>query len=136
MKRFKSRIDRWIYAVLVLSLVVDVALLAIVVVVVPDPVVVTLVVIGLLATAALIGSILMSTHYTVDKEFLRIVSGPFRFRVRLDDIHSVKATRNPLSSPALSMDRLMIRYGKNRRVMVSPNDRRGFLKAIGMQLEE
>jgi hypothetical protein len=30
----------------------------------------------------------------------------------------------------------MITYGKNRRVMVSPADRRGFLRAIGRELEE
>ena len=90
----------------------------------------------LLLAAILIVSILVGTYYTVDKTTLKIVSGPIRMRLRLDDINSVKATRNPLSSPALSLDRLMINYGKNRKVMVSPADKRGFLKAIGQQLEQ
>ena len=136
MRRFHSKIDRWLFLVLLLSLVVDVAAIGFVILVIDEPLVLTFVVVALLGTAALVGSILIWTYYTVDREYLRIVSGPVRFKVRLDDIRSVKATRNPLSSPALSLDRLMIRYGKNRKVMVSPADRRGFLRAIGRQLEE
>ena len=136
MKRFHSKIDRWLFLVLLLSLVVDVAAIGFVILVIDEPLVLTFVVIALLGTAALVGSILIWTYYTVDKEYLRIVSGPVRLKVRLDDIRSIKATRNPLSSPALSLDRLMIKYGKNRKVMVSPADRRGFLRAIGRQLEE
>lgn len=136
MKRFNSKIDRWIFIVLVASLVIDFAAIGIVVFAVPEPIVLTFVVLALLGVAALVGSILIWTHYTVDKEHLRIVSGPIRFKIRLDDIESVKSTRNPLSSPALSMDRLLIRYGKNRRVMVSPADQPGFVRAIGQQLKE
>ncbi len=136
MKRFKSKTDRWISVVLIVSLVVDIAAIAIVAVVIQEPLVLTFVVVLLLAPAAFVGSILLWTYYTVDKKHLRIVSGPIRFKIRLDQIHSVRATRNPLSSPALSMDRLMIAYGKKRRVMVSPADRTGFLRAIGQQLEE
>ena len=82
----------------------------------------------------LIGSLLIGTHYTVDGNMLRVVSGPFRWKVPIDQIRSVQATRNPLSSPALSLDRLRIEYGKRRRIMVSPADKAGFLKAIGQEL--
>ncbi len=121
---------------LVASIVVDIGAMIAVIVAVPDPLIVVVTIIVLLGTAVLIGSILIATYYVVDKEVLRIVSGPFRIRVKLDEIDSVKATRNPLSSPALSLDRLMIRYGNKRRVMVSPADRNGFLRAIGKELEE
>ncbi len=94
--------------------------------------------VGLVVTAllivALIGSLLIGTHYTVDGNMLRVVSGPFRWKVPIDQIRSVQATRNPLSSPALSLDRLRIEYGKRRRIMVSPADKAGFLKAIGQEL--
>jgi hypothetical protein len=33
------------------------------------------------------------------------------------------------------MDRIRIHYGENRRVMVSPADKAGFLQAIGQELE-
>jgi hypothetical protein len=61
---------------------------------------------------------------------LRVACGPFRWKVPIDSIEKVEATRSPLSSPALSLDRLRINYGK-RRIMVSPSDRAGFLRAIG-----
>lgn len=136
MKRFNSKVDRWLLMVLIISLVLDLAVMVFVIVTVPEVIVLTVTVVVLLLTAALIGSILVGTYYMVDKTTLKIVSGPVRFRVNLDDINSVRATRNPLSSPALSLDRLMINYGKNRKVMVSPADKRGFLKAIGQELEK
>ena len=87
-------------------------------------------IVAALAIVALLGSMLVGTHYTVDENALRIACGPFRWTVPIDAIKSVEATRNPLSSPALSLDRLQIDYGK-RRIMVSPADKNGFLQAIG-----
>ena len=136
MKRFKSRVDRWLLILLVASIVIDIAAIVFVVVTVREPVTLALTITLLAATAVLIASILVGTHYTVDREQLRIVSGPFRFRVRLDEIKSVKATRNPLSSPALSLQRLMIYYGNNRKIMVSPAEQAGFLRAIGQQVQQ
>lgn len=136
MKRFNSKIDRWLLIVLIASIVIDIVALIAIIFALRDPLILTLSVIMLLGTAILIASILVATYYTVDKQQLRIVSGPFRFKVKLGDIQSVKRTRNPLSSPALSLDRVMITYGNNRKVMVSPTDRRGFLRAIGHELEE
>ena len=60
---------------------------------------------------------------------LDIRSGPFRFRVPLGEVISVEPSRNPLSSPACSLDRLLIRYGR-RQIMVSPKDRLAFLDAL------
>lgn len=79
--------------------------------------------------------LLMSTRYVVDHELLQIYCGPFRWKIRLDEIESLRATRNPLSSPALSLDRVMIRYRNGRRVMVSPQDKEKFADALGQQLE-
>ena len=78
---------------------------------------------------------LVGTHYTVSGNTLRVACGPFRWKVPLDAIQSVEATRNPLSSPALSLDRLRIHYGR-RRIMVSPSDKAGFLKAIGQDPDD
>ena len=136
MKRFKSKVDSWLMIILVISLVIDIAAIVFVLLTVPETVVMVLVSVVLLLTAILIAWILVGTYYTVDRTMLKIVSGPIRIRIGLDEINSVKATRNPLSSPALSLDRLVINHGKNRTVMVSPADKRGFLKAIGRKLEE
>lgn len=133
-KQFKSKIDRWLLVLLVVVIVFEVVIMSIAAMQAGDP----RAAVGLVATAllivALIGSLLIGTHYTVDGNTLRIASGPFRWKVAIDQIRSVEATRSPLSSPALSLDRLRIRYGTKRQIMVSPADRRGFLRAIGQEL--
>jgi hypothetical protein len=52
--------------------------------------------------------ILGSTSYTLTSSHLLVRSGPFRWLIPLDSIQSIMPTRDPLSSPALSIDRLRI----------------------------
>lgn len=75
--------------------------------------------------------ILVTTDYTVYADEMVARCGPFRFHVKIDDIHSIKPTSNPMSGPALSMDRLAIFYGAGRTIMVSPEDKAGFYRALG-----
>ena len=37
----------------------------------------------------------------------------------------------PTDSAALSLDRIAIRYGNGKKLLVSPADKKGFLEAIG-----
>jgi hypothetical protein len=83
---------------------------------------------------ALIGSTLAMTYYSIEGPVLKIVSGPFRWKVQIDQISSIQPTRSLLSSPALSMDRLKIIWGNNKKIIVSPADKKGFVKALGMEL--
>jgi membrane protein YdbS with pleckstrin-like domain len=129
-KRFKSKIDRWLLYLLVAVMVFEVVVMSIAATQVDTPREATVMILAALALVALIGSMLIGTHYTVEGNTLRVACGPFRWKVPIDSIQSVEATRSPLSSPALSLDRLRIHYGK-RRIMVSPSDRAGFLRAIG-----
>jgi membrane protein YdbS with pleckstrin-like domain len=129
-KRFKSKIDRWLLYLLVAVMVFEVVVMSIAATQVDTPREATVMILAALALVALIGSMLIGTHYTVAGNTLRVACGPFRWKVPIDSIQSVEATRSPLSSPALSLDRLRIHYGK-RRIMVSPSDRAGFLRAIG-----
>jgi hypothetical protein len=73
--------------------------------------------------------VLYGTHYTLTAELLLIRSGPMRYKVPLAEIEAVRSTRNPLSSPALSLDRLEITYGR-RRIMISPEDKPRFLTEL------
>ncbi|MDY6982470.1 MAG: PH domain-containing protein [Pseudomonadota bacterium] len=73
--------------------------------------------------------LLFSTGYTLDATELRVKSGPFSWKVPLAGIHSVKPTRNPLSSPALSLDRLKIEHARGW-LMISPADKEGFLREL------
>lgn len=74
--------------------------------------------------------LIVSTVYRIGGGVLTIRSGPFRWRIRLADIQSVQPSRSLLSSPALSLRRLEIRYGGGRRILVSPTDPERFLQAL------
>lgn len=71
--------------------------------------------------------ILNSTTYTLTTGFLVIRSGPFHWGVPLRQINKMTPTTNPLSSPALSLDRLKIDYSDVKSIMISPENRREFL---------
>lgn len=134
-KVFKSKIDGWFRAVIALVIVAELAVVLGAAMGVRDPLATTGIILGSLAVAGLLLSVLLNTSYMVDRGVLTARSGPLRWKVPLDQIQSVEGTRNPLSSPALSLDRLRIRYGKNRFILVSPADKAGFLRAIGQNAE-
>ncbi|MBT9392728.1 PH domain-containing protein [Hymenobacter sp. NST-14] len=76
--------------------------------------------------------LLRYTYYEVqpDQQNLRIVSGPMVWQVPVTTITSITTTHNPLSSPALSLDRLRVRYGTSDAVLISPADKAGLLAAL------
>lgn len=74
-----------------------------------------------------------NTYYVVENNTLIIKSLVFRWKININDITQIEPTHNPLSSPALSLDRLKISYIKNGRiakVMISPKDKEGFLNTL------
>lgn len=135
-RRFKSKIDRWLIVLLIIVIIVEAWAFGVAAIQARDPLLTTGFILLAIAVIGLIVWLMVGTHYTVDGNLLRIVSGPFRWKVPVDQITSVEATKNPLSSPALSLDRLRIRYGEKRRIMISPADKAGFLKAIGHELSK
>lgn len=74
--------------------------------------------------------LLCATTYTLTATALLVRCGPLSWHVPLEDIRSVQPTRNPLSSPALSLDRLRIDYGRGHAIMISPSDRERFLREL------
>lgn len=130
-KRFKSKIDRWIFVLLAVVIIVQIVAVGSAALQSRNPLATTGLIFLMIAVVGLMVWLLLGTHYTVDRGVIKIVSGPFRWKVPVDQITSVTETKNPLSSPALSLDRICIRYGKRRRIMVSPADKAAFLKEIG-----
>lgn len=82
-------------------------------------------------SALMIAWILVDTGYVITRTELRIRSGPFRWRIPRERITAVNESRTLLSGPALSLDRLQIRMGKWRSIVVSPEDKAGFRRALG-----
>ena len=128
--RFVSKVDGWLIPVLVVAIAGMLA--AFVAVLIDDTPLWLQVVVAITSVlfCGLLFAILKSTFYVIEHGVLRIVSGPFRWKIAISDIVEITPTRNPLSSPALSLDRLKVRYGERRYVLVSPADKDGFVRAI------
>jgi hypothetical protein len=73
--------------------------------------------------------IFRSTYYVITADTLIVRAGPIRRKVPLHEVRRLRATHNPLSSPALSLDRIEVTYG-SKRILISPEDRSGFVRAI------
>ncbi|GAB2515635.1 PH domain-containing protein [Spirosoma aerophilum] len=78
-----------------------------------------------------IGHMFLTTYYQIDGQNLRIRCG-FLVNQSIDitTIRTITETRNPMSSPAISIDRLEIAYNKFDSVLVSPRDKTGFIQAL------
>ena len=84
----------------------------------------------MIAVILFVGWIWFGTGYEISENELKIRCGPFRQRISLQEIKEIKRTRSPLSSPACSLDRMEIKYGISKRVMISPADKEGFIKML------
>ncbi|MPR36269.1 PH domain-containing protein [Salmonirosea aquatica] len=85
----------------------------------------------LLATDAFVIHLFATTFYQIDGNRLRIKSG-FLYNETID-IHRIKqivATNSLLSSPALSLDRLEIKYNTFDSALVSPKEKLKFIENL------
>jgi Bacterial PH domain len=72
----------------------------------------------------------LATYYDFEGEALVAHSGPFSWRIPLKDISAVRESNSVRSGPALSMDRLEITHRNGRVLLISPEDKPGFLAAL------
>lgn len=70
--------------------------------------------------------LMTTTCYTLTDSALLVKSGPFKWQIPIQEINGITPTRNPLSSPALSLDRLRIDYGRGQSIMISPKQKSEF----------
>ncbi len=126
---FRSKADWWLVAALLLSAVASI-MAVIIVAAVESPWLGLAFSPLLLLSVGLPTWILLATHYTLDATDLAIRCGPFHWRIPLREIRAVTPTHNPLSSPALSLDRLRIDSGRPTSIMISPYDKEGFLREL------
>jgi len=127
-QRFKSKVDTWLLAIMIVSLFATLAAAFTVINLSPSNLLIATPI--LLIGAGLPLWLLIQTHYTFTGPLLVIQSGPFKWKIQVSDIRSVEPTRNPISSPALSLDRLQIDYGPGQTILVSPTDKAGFMECI------
>jgi len=125
-KVHRSKIDSWLLALLTALIAVVCVSLVTAIYAGGKPVML----IALLLAVVGIGLplwVLLTTRYTLDREVLLVRSDPFRWKVPVAEISGIMPTRNPLSSPALSLDRLRIVYGSGKSLMISSEDKERFI---------
>lgn len=131
---YPSKIDGWLVPVLFIPPVAAVAVL--VASVLAGSIIDLLVSV---AAAVLVGGLyfglIFPMRYGIDDTHLIIRHGVCRQRILLAEIAEVYPTHNPLSSPALSLERLHVQFGSGffKGVMISPADRALFLDHLAQQ---
>lgn len=128
---YRSQCDAWLAVVLGLT-ILSLGLATISLLLSPGPLLGRLIpALLLFAAGGFVLWIWFGTSYTLTDQLLRIRSGPFRWRISLRAITAVEPTRNPLSSPALSLTRLRVRSrGSALGVMIAPVRRDEFLEDL------
>lgn len=86
--------------------------------------------------------VVMATRYHIIEDELRIRAGPFRWRIKLDDIQDLTPCHNSVLAPAMSAQRLKLVYlaGKGHKagaktrfqLYISPEDRYQFIVDLGI----
>lgn len=127
--RYSSKVDWWLAAVLASAMAVCVYACAQVILAGPQGAWWVVLPIGGLGVGLPLW-LLLDTHYTLEPAQLLVRSGPFRWRVPIAEITRITPTSNPLSSPALSLDRLRIEYGRGSAIMISPRGKEQFLRDL------
>ena len=123
MEKFKSKIDLWLVVLLVLIFGFQLTQLA------SGQKWATF--IFTLSVGAFIVHLFANTFYEIENDKLRIKSGFLvNSLIEIKNIKKISETFNVMSSPALSLDRIEIFYGKNNSILISPKDKSGFFEAI------
>ncbi|HTG36951.1 MAG TPA: PH domain-containing protein [Thermoanaerobaculia bacterium] len=127
---FPSKIDRWIVWLTAIPLTISAAAVTSALLAGPPlPAAFLMVGLEVLIVAFMVWTCRGTRYLVTDREVIAR-SGPFRWRIEIAGIESIRPSKNLLSSPAMSLDRLEIRYGGGRRLLISPKDRAGFLEAV------
>jgi hypothetical protein len=124
---FRSKVDSWL--ILVVTGALGAIWLAPVRRIWAGRTIDTLDIIGPFLATAFIVWVFGATYYVITADDLIVHAGPIRRTVPLRSVQRLRATHNPLSSPALSLDRIEVTYG-SKRVLISPQDKRGFVRAV------
>ena len=125
----KSKIDPWLGGALAVAIIVSIYA-AWATLDPPSPTAWAIAIFTISVGAGLPLWLLLSTRYILSEGELTVRSGPFKWRIRVADISSITPTSNPLSSPALSLDRLRIEYLRNKSLLISPRDKEQFIRDI------
>jgi hypothetical protein len=122
MKIFKSKIDWWFGLILVYPIFLSLKAML------------EGEWIGLLGLVGVVGFILIlskTTQYIINENQLIVKSSWIvNERIDISKITKIEKSNSILSSPALSLDRLLVRYNKYDEVLISPRDKTEFIDEL------
>jgi hypothetical protein len=122
---FRSKLDGWVLASFLSAAAVQLVVLVFLANAAPKAL---FAVVPLLALTSACGVWLyFATRYVVTGDRLLVRGGTISLDNTFSDITKIEPTRNPLSAPAWSLDRLLITYGGGKSCMISPKDKASFL---------
>ena len=126
---YKSKIDWWLGAILFVAMIASaLAGLKALSAHTPNSIWAALLIGGVGLILPLVS--LLSTRYVIQGQQLVVRSGLFKWRIPINEISDITPTSDPIASPALSLDRLRISYGRSKTVLVSPRNKDAFLAQI------
>ncbi len=125
MKTFKSKVDTWLLATMIILLGGTASLMAYERI--------WFMMVSIMLIAGFISYMLFNTIYRIAGKTLIIRSG-FLSRQTIDigSITRISESNDIITSPAASLDRLEILYGKRKRILVSPRDKAGFIRELSL----
>lgn len=124
-KIYKSRVDLFFYATalaIVLSLFIPIPFIY------RDILPLTILLVSGLFTVAILTDLYLHTDYRISDNKLYIRSGfLIQMKIPVEKITEIIHRGTWLSSPALSLKRIGLRYGRTNVVYISPDDMDGFI---------
>lgn len=126
---FRSKIDAWYYLCAIISICV-VSALVLILWIYADTLYFIITCLAEAAIIALFVALPLKTRYILEDVSLKIESpGSKKIIIRYSDIKSVEESTLNWSSPALSLDRIDIKYG-NDRILISPQNKKEFMNEL------
>ena len=135
-KKFHSKIDIWLLLLLLVAIALPLLILILVSFYEPTamsiPALITIAIVFVL-----IVYMCVSVRYIIDfsNKTLFVTTGFGKHGIAIDDIVSIERTNSVLSAPALSLDRIAIKYQKQGKktlqsIIISPKKRQEFIEDI------
>jgi hypothetical protein len=82
----------------------------------------------ILAVGVFFAHLFLTTYYQVDADTLRVKCGFLLNKtISIETIREIRNTKSFISSPALSLDRIVVSYGKYDSVIISPEKKHEFI---------
>jgi hypothetical protein len=136
--KFKSKVDWWMWVIFYVAAATTIRLTYLALTDHRNAVNVWAVAVMWVCEFAILIPIFLRTYYILESDALYIFCWFSKERIPYSQIISLKETRNPLASAALSIDRIEIKYRTKTwtsTIMISPKSKQDFIRLLEERLK-